>query len=146
YPTSAVAKIIAECDVPSISADDCVLFLWATVPMLPQCLQVMQEWGFEYKSQFAWHKMKAGTGYWNRNTHELLLIGTRGKPPGPAMGDQYHSLIQRPAGEHSAKPDVFLEIIEKYFPTLPKIELNRRGEPRPGWDAWGDEVINPQAA
>jgi len=138
YPTSDVGDIKAR-EVESIAANDCVLFLWATAPMLPQALAVMDAWGFQYKSNFAWGKNKAGTGYWNRNTHEHLLIGTRGNVPAPAMGTQYHSLIMQPVREHSQKPEVFLEIIENYFPSLPKIELNRRGAARPGWDAWGNE-------
>jgi N6-adenosine-specific RNA methylase IME4 len=58
--------------------------------------------------------------------------------PGP--GEQWDSLIMAPRGKHSAKPDCFLEMVEQYFPNVPKIELNRRGPPRPGWDAWGNEV------
>jgi N6-adenosine-specific RNA methylase IME4 len=139
YETSGLDVIKAR-DVPSISADDCVLFLWATVPMLVHALEVMNAWGFDYKSQACWGKDKAGTGYWFRNKHELLLVGTRGQIPAPAEGDQVDSLIIESVGEHSAKPERFLEIIEAYFPTVPKIELNRRGPARPGWDAWGNEV------
>jgi N6-adenosine-specific RNA methylase IME4 len=135
YPTS-VHDVIAARDVPSIAADDCVLFLWATAPMLPQALFVMARWGFDYRSHFIWRKDRFGTGYWNRNLHELLLVGVRGEIPAPAMGEQWRSLIDAPVGEHSAKPAKFLELIEAYFPTLPKIELNRRGSPRAGWDAW----------
>jgi N6-adenosine-specific RNA methylase IME4 len=58
----------------------------------------------------------------------------------PAMGHQWPSAITAPRGRHSAKPDIFLEMIEAYYPTVPKIELNRRGPPRLGWDAWGNEV------
>lgn len=139
YPTSCT-EVIAARDVPSIAADDCVLFLWATAPMLPQALVVMSAWGFDYKSQYVWFKDKAGTGYWNRNQHELLLIGRRGNVPAPSMGTQWLSVQVRAAGPHSAKPECFLEMIEQYFPTLPKIELNRRGPARPGWDAWGNEA------
>lgn len=139
YPTS-VLDVIQARDVPSIAADDCVLFLWATVPMLPHALAVMAAWGFDYRSHFAWAKDRIGTGYWNRNKHELLLLGVRGNIPAPAMGDQWHSLVEAPVGEHSAKPEIFLEMIEQYFPNLPKIELNRRGPPRTGWDAWGNEL------
>jgi N6-adenosine-specific RNA methylase IME4 len=139
YPTSALDEIKAR-DVPSISADDCVLFLWATVPMLPQALEVMSAWGFTYVSNFAWVKDKAGTGYWNRNKHELLLVGRKGDIPAPAPGTQWLSAIDAPVGEHSEKPEKALELIESYFPTLPKIELNRRGPARAGWDAWGNEV------
>jgi N6-adenosine-specific RNA methylase IME4 len=140
YPTSA-AHLVAQRDVRSIAADDCVLFLWATIPMLCEAIVVMDYgWGFTYKSHYVWGKDKIGTGYWGREKHELLLIGTRGNPPAPAMGTQCESLIIAPRGEHSAKPEIFLEIIEKYYPTLPKIELNRRGAARQGWDAWGNEA------
>ena len=59
------------------------------------------------------------------------------------MGDQWESAIEAAVGEHSAKPERFLELIEFYFPTLPKIELFRRGPPRPGWDAWANEAEAP---
>jgi N6-adenosine-specific RNA methylase IME4 len=139
YPTSST-EIIAERDVASIAADDCVLFLWATVPMLRDALRVMEAWDFEYKSHAIWDKVHIGTGYWFRNRHELLLVGTKGAIPAPAMGEQFASLLTVARKEHSEKPNQFLEIIEQYFPTLPKIELNRRGSPRPGWDAWGNEA------
>lgn len=139
YPTSST-EVIAQRDVASIAADDCVLFLWATAPMLPDALKVMEAWGFTYKSQFIWLKDKVGTGYWNRNKHEILLVGTKGNIPAPAMGDQWESVIEAPVGEHSAKPERFLEMIEGYFPNLPKIELNRRGPARDEWAAWGAEV------
>lgn len=136
YPTMRTGAI-AALEVPA--ADDCVLFLWATAPMLPAALEVMRAWGFEYKSHFVWVKDRLGTGYWTRNKHELLLIGTRGKVPAPAMGDQYESAISAPVGKHSAKPECFREIIEDMFPTLPRVELFAR-EPRSGWSAWGNEV------
>ena len=140
YPTSALEEIKALA-VASIAAPDCVLFLWATVPMLPQAHEVMAAWGFAYKSNFAWAKNRMGTGFWNRNKHELLLIGTRGHIPAPAMGTQAASLIEAPVRSHSEKPAVFYEIIERYFPTLPKIELHARSAvARPGWDAWGLEA------
>jgi N6-adenosine-specific RNA methylase IME4 len=145
YPTSVLA-VIKDRDVPSIAAKDCVLFLWATIPMLPHALTVMAAWGFDYKSHYAWGKDKFGTGYWNREKHELLLIGTRGDVPCPTPGTQSESLIQAPKGEHSAKPECFLKMIEGYYPTIPKIELNRRGPPRPGWDCWGFEAVELEAA
>jgi N6-adenosine-specific RNA methylase IME4 len=139
YPTSTVEAICAR-DVASIAADDAVLFLWATAPMLPEGLAVLAAWGFKYVSHLVWVKDRIGTGYWSRNKHELLLIGTRGKIPAPAMGTQWESAILAPLGVHSAKPECFCELIEQYFPTLPRIELNRRGPARPGWDAWGNEA------
>lgn len=139
YPTSPT-DVIASRPVGDIAADDCVLFLWATAPMLPDALAVMENWGFAYKSHIIWDKVHIGTGYWARNQHELLLIGTRGDVPAPAMGDQTASILAVARKEHSAKPERFLELVESYFPTLPKIELNRRGPPRKGWDAWGNEA------
>jgi N6-adenosine-specific RNA methylase IME4 len=121
-------------------APDCVLFMWATVQHLDIAIDLLRLRGFTYKSHYAWGKDKAGLGYWNRNKHEILLIGVRGDIPCPAPGTQWDSLIMAPVGEHSEKPECFLEMIEQYFPTLPKIEINRRGPPRPGWDAWGNEV------
>jgi N6-adenosine-specific RNA methylase IME4 len=135
YATSAT-EVIASRDVASIAADDCALFLWATAPMLPDALQVMQAWKFEYKSHWVWNKDRIGTGYWNRNKHELLLVGTRGSIPAPAPGTQRPSVIEAPRGRHSEKPEAAYELIEAYFPTLPKIELNARRQ-RPGWTSWG---------
>jgi N6-adenosine-specific RNA methylase IME4 len=144
YPTSSLAEIKAL-DVKSIVTADCVLFLWATVPMLPQALEVMKAWGFEYKSHAIWAKDRVGTGYWFRNQHELLLVGTRGHVPAPAMGTQWPTLIHALVRRHSEKPEVFREMIESYFPTLPKIELHARGPiARPGWDAWGPEAVMPE--
>lgn len=140
YPTS-VTEVIAARPVADIAADDCVLFLWATAPMLPHALLVMAAWGFDYRSNYVWAKDRWGTGYWNRNKHEHLLVGTRGKIPAPAIGTQRPSLIEAAVGEHSEKPECFLEMIEEYFPTLPKIELNRRGLARKGWAAWGNEAL-----
>jgi len=140
YPTSELCDIAAR-DVVEIAADDSVLYLWGTIPMLPQAFAVMRAWGFDYKSAHIWGKDKIGLGYWARENCEVLLIGTRGKPPAPAPGTQRNHLIIADRGEHSAKPEYFLEMIERHFPTLPKIELNRRGPARPGWDAWGNEAI-----
>ena len=114
--------------------------------MLPQALTVMKGWGFDYKTHCVWNKDRVGTGYWFRNKHELVLIGTKGSPPAPAPGTQFPSVLDAPVGAHSAKPDIILQMIEAYFPNLPKIELNRRGPPRPGWDAWGNEAEAPADA
>jgi N6-adenosine-specific RNA methylase IME4 len=135
YPTSTT-EVIASRTVERLVAADCVLFLWATVPMLPDALAVMAAWGFKYKSHFVWVKDRAGTGYSGRNEHELLLVGTNGNIPAPAPGTQKGSVISAPVGDHSVKPDQAYELIEAYFPSLPKIELNAR-RARPGWDTWG---------
>lgn len=145
YPTSAL-DVIKSRDVASIAADDCVLFLWATAPMLPQALEVMAAWGFVYKTHRIWRKAEnadaglvLGTGYWFRSAHELVLVGTRGAVPAPAMGTQYASIFDARPRKHSEKPDDIHEMIEALFPNLPKIELNARRR-REGWEPWGFEV------
>jgi N6-adenosine-specific RNA methylase IME4 len=139
YPTSETEAICAR-SVQDIAAVDCALFLWATVPMVEHAFRVMKAWGFEYKSLCIWKKDRIGTGYWFRNQHELLLVGIKGTGlPAPAGGTQFPSVIEAPVGRHSEKPDAFYEMIEVYFPTLPKIELNARRQ-RAGWMPWGLEA------
>lgn len=144
YPTQDTAEI-KGLPISSIAAPDCALFLWATGAMICDALQVLRFWGFEYKSQFVWVKPSVGTGYWNRNRHEVLLVGTRGNIPAPAPGTQWDSVIEAPAGRHSEKPEQFHQLIESYYPNLPRIELNARAV-RPGWDLWGKEAPEPAAA
>jgi N6-adenosine-specific RNA methylase IME4 len=163
YPTSST-EVIAARDVPSIAGDDCVLFLWAIVPMLAEAFCVLDAWGFarferdpqtgflrldkrngRYVSSGSWIKYKPGAsvgmGHWFRVDHEILLVATRGNVPAPVEGAQARSVFDIPASRvHSEKPELVFKIIEHYFPTLPKIELNRRGPPRTGWDAWGNEA------
>jgi N6-adenosine-specific RNA methylase IME4 len=138
YPCMTLDEIRAL-DVPSIAADDAVLFHWATVPMLAQAIEVTTAWGFAYKSNFVWVKPWHGHGHWSWNQHEHLLIGSRGKIPAPAKGTQWRSVIEAPLGRHSEKPAIVYELIEHHFPNLPKIELFARGG-RKGWDAWGNEA------
>jgi N6-adenosine-specific RNA methylase IME4 len=116
--TTMDSAAICKLEIPA--AFDAVLFLWATVPMLPQALQVMDVWGFNYKSAIAWIKDKAGTGYWAGNRLELLLIGTRGHAPAPAQGEQPPQVIEAPRGRHSA-------------PMFARA-------PRAGWSVHGNEV------
>jgi N6-adenosine-specific RNA methylase IME4 len=139
YPTVTVDKLKAM-TVPK--APTSILFLWATAPMLLEALAVMAAWGFAYKTHLVWAKDKVGTGYWARSRHELLLIGTRGDVPAPAMGLQPESVIEAPRGEHSVKPDEFRVIIEAMFPNCPRLEMFAR-TPREGWDSWGNEIDPP---
>lgn len=138
YPTAGLEDIMAL-DAPSIAADDCVLFLWATAPMLCAALAVMEYWQFFYKTHAVWIKDRSGTGYWYRNKHELLLLGTRGNPPAPAPGTQAGSIFEAAVGAHSEKPEIVYQMIEAYFPQLPKVELYARKR-RAGWDVWGLEA------
>jgi N6-adenosine-specific RNA methylase IME4 len=144
YPTTKTIDIMAR-PVGDIAAEDCVLFLWATSAMLPHALMVMTAWGFDYKTHAIWNKVRkgeqGGTGYWFTGEHELLLLGTRGQVPAPAPGTQWKSVIFADAGKHSEKPEIFAKLIEHYFPTLPRIELNAR-RAREGWDSWGNEAPN----
>ncbi len=142
YPTMFLEQI-KTLQVPA--AADCVIFLWGTQPMLPEALAVMAAWRFVYKSHCVWEKNRIGTGYWFRNQHELLLVGTRGNIPAPAQGTQFPSIIRAPVGRHSEKPAVFREMIERLFPNLPRIELFARGDV-PGWDVWGNETTSAQEA
>lgn len=148
YPTSPL-DVIASRPVRAIAAPDCALFLWATRPMLPQALTVVDAWGFAYKSCTVWGKRREGEargpGYIFTDESELLLYATRGDVPAPAPGTQWPSLIIAPVGPHSQKPQRFRELIEAYFPTLPKIELNAR-EQFPGWDSWGAEAPEAEPA
>jgi len=139
YPTMALDDIFAIPVGTTVAADDCVLFLWATAPMLPSALEVVTAWGFEYKSHAVWLKDRIGTGYWFRNRHEILIVATKGNVPAPAPGTQWESVTSEEVGEHSEKPLWALHMIEEYFPTLPKIELFAR-QRRAGWDCWGLEA------
>jgi N6-adenosine-specific RNA methylase IME4 len=125
--------------VPDICAKNCVLFLWATVPMLPDAMRVMEAWGFTYKSHCIWNKDRQGTGYWFINKHELLLVGVKGQIPAPLPGSQFQSVIDAPVKDHSRKPLIFRGMIEGLFPNLPKIELFAR-TPAKGWGQWGKEA------
>jgi N6-adenosine-specific RNA methylase IME4 len=129
----------------SVAADHCVHLMWCPASFNAIALKVMDLQGFKYVSQFVWIKPGLGTGYWVRDCHEILLIGVRGDVPCPSMGEQFRSAIEAPKGEHSAKPDFQYEIAEKYFPNLPKVELNAR-RARAGWISWGNEAPSDENA
>jgi N6-adenosine-specific RNA methylase IME4 len=138
YPTMSMFDMLAI-EIPA--ADDCVMFMWATVPMLPEALDLLSTWGFDYKSHICWIKDRQGTGYWTRNKHELLLIATKGNVPAPAMGTQPPSVIELPLGRHSEKPSFFADMISTLYPTTPKLEMFARVG-RVGWDVIGNEAPN----
>jgi N6-adenosine-specific RNA methylase IME4/ParB-like chromosome segregation protein Spo0J len=144
YPTMTTEEI---CTLSVPAAPDCVLFLWTTTAHLPDALEVMRAWGFEYRTHLIWKKDKIGLGYWFRANHELLFIGIRGKKvPAPAPTERpLGSVVEAPRGRHSEKPEVFAQMIERLFPNVPKIELFAR-KARPGWDVWGNEVPLAEAA
>jgi N6-adenosine-specific RNA methylase IME4 len=138
YPTMSLDEICAL-KVADLTTESAVLYLWTTSPKLDGSLSVMRAWGFNYRSCLVWVKDKIGMGYWARQRHELLLVGTKGDMPAPPPELRPDSVIEAPRGEHSAKPVAVYELIEKQWPTMPKLELFARN-PRDGWERWGHEA------
>jgi N6-adenosine-specific RNA methylase IME4 len=95
--------------------------------------------GFTPKSEMMWDKQRTGTGFWFRNQHEVLLVATRGRPPCPAHGENYPSILREKALGHSIKPEGVYQMIEALYPSTPKLELFAR-QWRDGWEAEGDEL------
>lgn len=144
YDTMTLEDICAL-PVAKLAADDALLYLWATAPKLAECMKVIEAWGFEYRTNMVWDKVKIGMGYHARNQHEILLIAKRGEIPPPEAGKQPSSVYREERTEHSAKPAFFAEMIEAAYPTLPKIELFCRS-PREGWAVWGNQSGASDAA
>jgi N6-adenosine-specific RNA methylase IME4 len=137
YPTMTLPEIKAL-DVPA--SDDAVLFLWVTSPKLTEGLEVMASWGFTYRTSMVWVKDRIGMGFYARQRHEFLLIGRRGDLPAPLESRRPDSVVEAPRGEHSTKPDVFYELIERMYPFPGKwCELFQR-RPREGWTGWGQQA------
>ena len=145
YPTMRIEDI---CSLPvqDISDDNCVLFLWATYPMLKEALRVIEAWGFKYKSiGFQWIKQnRSGNGYffglgrWTRGNTEPCLIAVKGKPK--RVSNSVSQLIFAPIRAHSQKPDIARDKIRKLMGAEQSyIELFARST-TPGWDVWGNEV------
>lgn len=131
--------------VRALAEEDCVLFLWATFPTLPQALSVIEAWGFEYKTAgFVWTKLNRktpsifwGMGYWTRSNAEVCLLATRGTPK--RISAAVHQAVLSPVEEHSKKPDEVRDRIVALLGDVPRIELFAR-QRADGWDAWGDEL------
>ena len=136
YPTMPLADICGM-DIPS--NDNCVLFLWATVPLLPDAMQVLDEWGFTYKSSMSWDKCRLGLGHWFRVSHELLLVGVKGKVSPPTAGNRANSVLRVKRTKHSRKPDEARQVIERMFPDASRLEMFAR-EQWPGWDTHGNQT------
>ena len=136
YPTMTDAEI---CSLQVPAANDCVLYLWATMPRLPLALDVIKAWGFTYKTGACWDKLRLGVGYWFRGQHELLLVGVRGKVSPPKAEDRIRSIIRCASGQHSSKPDQVRDHIEKVFPNVPKLEMFARVA-HLGWETFGNQV------
>lgn len=121
------------------AANDSVLFMWATNPKTREAFELIDAWGFEYKTNMVWVKDKIGMGYYARQRHELLLIATKGNLQLPDEDKRPDSVIESPRTEHSKKPDSVYEIIETMYPEYNKLEMFARDK-RLGWESWGDEI------
>ena len=127
------------CTLPinNIAEKDCILFLWATTPLLPDAFKVMDAWGFKYKTAIYWRKiMSLGMGFWFRGQVELCLLGIKGKVK--AFRCQHPNFIQCKVGKHSEKPKEFSELIQPFI-IKPAIELFARKE-REGWTCIGNNI------
>lgn len=136
------------CDLPveAIVAETAHLYLWVPNALLPEGLKVMERWGFAYKSNIIWYKIRKdggpdrrGVGFYFRNVTEVLLFGVRGKNARTLdQGRTQENIISTPKREHSRKPDEQYRLIEGCSPA-PRIELFARG-PRLGWTVWGHQA------
>jgi len=138
YPTMSLDDI---CTLRVPSADDCVLFLWATSPKLADALRVVEAWGFSYRTCAVWDKEVIGMGYYFRQQHELLLVAARGTLPVPEPSARVSSVIRARRGAHSEKPARVYELLEAMYPAFKpadRAELFARRQ-RPGWTTWSNE-------
>lgn len=134
YPTMPVEDIKAL-PVADLAADDCVLFLWATFPKLREAFEVIDVWGFKYKTvAFVWIKLNRnddgifwGMGFWTRSNAEICLLATKGSPQVQARN--IHQVIISHVEEHSKKPDEARRRIVALMGDVPRIELFARQSP-----------------
>lgn len=144
YPCMSKEDIQAL-PVQDLCADDCVLFLWVTMPCLEEGLELIKAWGFKYKTcGFVWVKRNKksdswfwGLGYWTRANAELCLIATKGKPK--RISKSVHQICDSRIMEHSRKPAEIRDSIVELCGDIPRIELFAR-QRADGWDCWGNEV------
>ena len=144
YPCMSIDDI-KRLDVPSISCDDCVLFLWVTFPLLQEGLDLINAWGFKYKTiAFNWIKRNKksnsyfwGLGYWTRSNSEICLLATKGKPK--RLSASVHQIIDSRIERHSKKPNIVREKIVELLGDIPRVELFAR-EKSDGWSCWGNEI------
>lgn len=148
YKTMTLEEI-KKLPIENIKDENSVLFLWTTAPKLKEGLEVMKEWGFEYRTCTIWDKVLIGLGYWFRNQHEILLIGLCGKFSSPNFHLRPSSIYREQRREHSAKPTYFRDLIAKWYPDKNKIELFARPNNQlkldgtntfDNWDVWGNEI------
>ena len=138
YPAMSLEEITAL-PVADITAEDAALLLWSPGSKLEQAIEVINAWGFNYRTCAVWVKNRPpGLGHYWRNQHELLLLGIRGLLPAPDEGVRESSVINALRNGHSRKPSIH-EMLDRYWPGLPKLEMFCRGRAPKGWAIWGNE-------
>ena len=138
YPLMSISDLCAL-PIEDMAMDDAVLFLWVTAPLIYDAYAVINAWGFEYKAQFIWDKVKHNVGHYVSVRHELLLICTRGQCT-PDSKKLHDSVVSIERGKHSEKPEEFRDLIDGMYPHGPRIELFRRGDAPEGWEVFGNEA------
>lgn len=146
YGTMSLDTIMAL-PVADIAADKSHLYLWVPNALLPEGLQVLAAWGFTYKSNIVWHKIRKdggpdgrGVGFYFRNTTEIVLFGVRGRDVRTlSPGRRQVNILKTMKREHSRKPDEFYPIVEACS-WGPRLEMFARGS-RKGWTTWGDQSV-----
>lgn len=143
--TTLTLEQIKEIPVATVADEASHLYLWVPNALLQEGLGVMKAWGFQYKTNIIWHKIRKdggpdgrGVGFYFRNTTEIILFGIRGKLRTLAPGRRQVNIIKTRKREHSRKPDELYDIIEACSPGR-YLELFARGR-RENWDQWGNEV------
>lgn len=139
YPTMTVDEIAKVDPAPT---EDAVLFMWVTSPKLREGLQVMEAWGFTYKTSMVWVKPQIGMGYYARSQHEWLLIGALGHLPAPEPDVRPSSVIDGRRTEHSAKPDL-RPVLDAMYPGLMKREMFSRRPASGLWLVHGNQTGEP---
>jgi len=146
YETLSLKEI---CEIPVYEHADKTahLYLWVPNALLPEGLEVMKAWGFNYKTNLIWHKVRKdggpdgrGVGFYFRNTTEIILFGIRGKMRTLGPGRSQVNIIRTMKREHSRKPDEQYELIEECSPG-PYLEMFARGQ-RKKWTTWGNQADN----
>ena len=141
YPTMKLDKLKAL-KVPDICESNAVLFLWTSSPHLPQALELMSAWGFNYSTiAFVWYKEKTNPGYYTLSECEICIVGKKGSIPKPRGSRKERQFLSEMRGKHSEKPEEIRRRIEKMFPEQKKVELFSR-KTSDGWAVWGNEVTS----
>ena len=139
YPTVKLADL-KKLDIQSITADNCILFMWTTGPQFANSIELGESWGFDYKTvAFVWDKQVHNPGRYTLSQTEFVLAFKKGKFPTPRGARNIRQLVSVHRGQHSEKPEIVIDGITKMFPTQSKIELFARKNYY-GWDNWGLEI------